>query len=152
MVQVIQGEEWEELETDAGLLYYHSITRGTVQWTPPDGFVVGGNGVDRVGSGEEDNGVGSGGADDDDAADEWEVLSTDSGHVYYYNRATRSTTWDRPAALERRIGSTAATHATPEGAARVGRNGWVTVPGPDGRQYFYNERSGLTQEQAPVDF
>ena len=111
-VQTINGEEWEELETEAGLLYYHSITNGTVQWTPPAGFVIDDDDdmVSLLGDDEEDaaGGVGGvGGVPSDglrganlDNPDDWEVLSTDSGHEYYFNRRTKTTTWERPQVLD----------------------------------------------------
>lgn len=137
-VQTIDGEEWEELEAENGLLYYHSLTKGTVQWTPPAGFVV--QEVDGDADASDGHSSDGGRADGDD----WDVLSTDSGHEYYYNRATKVTTWERPAELGE--------PSDDDVEESVGRSGWVSVRGPDGVLYHHNEFTGVTQRDRPEDF
>ncbi len=44
--------------------------------------------------------TGATGGQDHDTQDEWDEHTTDDGTLYYHNRNTGETTWDRPASFD----------------------------------------------------
>ncbi|OQR94161.1 hypothetical protein ACHHYP_01640 [Achlya hypogyna] len=71
------------------------------------------------------------------APDAWEACTSDEGYVYYYNRSTGASVWDRPR-FRRELGD------TPTAAA------WEECRTADGTPYYVNARTGVSSWENPA--
>lgn len=77
--------------------------------------------------------------------------------MYYFNSATKTTSWQRPAVLgpeseSESDGGEGSDYESGEDEVQAGRNGWVRVRNSDGNVYFHNEVTAKTQWSQPPEF
>jgi len=85
-----------------------------------------------------------------------------SGRTYYYNSVTKASSWTKPfemmTAEERAAAAPGAAPAQPAAAPAAapakaqGAGQWKEYKTPEGRQYFHNATTGVTQWTKPADF
>ncbi|KAI5369924.1 Putative WW domain, FF domain, WW domain superfamily, FF domain superfamily protein [Septoria linicola] len=76
---------------------------------------------------------------------EWAAAQTAEGRVYYYNKTTKLTTWEKPADVD--IAPPAAP-AAPKGPAGSAAD-WAEAKTPEGRLYYYNKATKETSWTLP---
>jgi|TARA_B110000208_G_scaffold11105_1_gene13943 hypothetical protein len=89
------------------------------------------------------------------AEEDWEERRADSGHLYYFNRQTLVSSWEKPAgfggaeqegegggATASALASSVATAADADDESSTGSE-WVELAAKDGTPYYYNK---VTQE------
>lgn len=78
----------------------------------------------------------------------WKTLYTEDGKPYYFNEATNTTTWDKPAASPP-VPAPAPAPAPPPPPAAGLPAGWEELKTPEGKPYYFNKASNTTQWEKP---
>ncbi|KAK9795587.1 hypothetical protein WJX73_010842 [Symbiochloris irregularis] len=96
------------------------------------------------------------------AKPKWSEHKSPAGRLYWYNRETGKSTWERPADLQ---GPSQAKPSTPvpstptpgtpaaaaAAAAPAAASGWKEFTAPDGRKYYHNKATGESKWTLPDD-
>lgn len=116
--------DWQELTTEAGLVYYYNEAQGITSW-------------DRPGA--------PGSTVPAELPAGWQELLTPEGRAYYYEEATGTTSWDRPAPAT----TSAAAGVSPAAADATLPPGWQMLTTADGQAYYVEAATGTTQWERP---
>ena len=114
--------DWDEFSDDDGAMYYHNRTTEETSYEKPC----------KPKAAKTNSAAGAAGAAASTAGDaeDWDTHEDDEGNMYFHNRRSSVTTYDRPESL-----------ALPPG--------WQEVVGDDGSVYFFNEATNESTHDRP---
>ncbi|XP_017337956.1 WW domain-binding protein 4 [Ictalurus punctatus] len=83
--------------------------------------------------------------DSKNESDDWVQGTTDNGQIYYYNKTTGESQWEKPEGIQGQSESSA-TEKTETGSV------WMEATSPEGYMYYYNTETGESTWEKPSAF
>lgn len=91
----------------------------------------------------------------------WTEYQDEEGRTYYYNHVTEESTWDLPEGVvaqqpdheyDDTVNATGSLNANRDETVDNGDSNWIRYQDDDGRDYYYNQDTGVTQWEMPDGF
>lgn len=91
----------------------------------------------------------------------WTEYQDEEGRTYYYNHVTEESTWDLPEGVvaqqpdheyDDTVNATGSSHSNRDEIVGNGDSNWIRYQDDDGRDYYYNQDTGVTQWEMPDGF
>lgn len=159
-----QQQEWDRAVTPQGRVYWYSRQTNQTRWTDPNAPPSSTLSVKTHAA------LAANGKDSNDPP-VWRKALTDKGRVYYYNRLTKTTRWDRPPDFDdNKAESTSRSEVQPNSqvnsipiseqpsdsantsakpASTSLPSGWKRLTASNGRPYYYHEATRQTRWEPP---
>eukprot|EP00190_Bangiopsis_sp_CCMP1999_P003897 CAMPEP_0198736292 /NCGR_PEP_ID=MMETSP1475-20131203/64729_1 /TAXON_ID= ORGANISM="Unidentified sp., Strain CCMP1999" /NCGR_SAMPLE_ID=MMETSP1475 /ASSEMBLY_ACC=CAM_ASM_001111 /LENGTH=806 /DNA_ID=CAMNT_0044500073 /DNA_START=65 /DNA_END=2485 /DNA_ORIENTATION=- len=162
------GQPWREAVGAEGRVYYYNSVTGETTYNKPSALGGPAEGRQEQPPTQATNTYppsGSAASNEDDITDGWIEYKTPEGKSYYHNSATNETQWTKPTkSTAQKMAPSSEDNAskaqmtndrrTPSGTSEAVTSeepaeGWKEYETKDGRKYYHNVRTGVTQWTKP---